>query len=50
MTFQENGGTVIFWCLVGYLICGFGSWVAMHILIKNTNAICQAYNHYVRRR
>lgn len=50
MTFQENGASVIIWCVVGYLICGFGTWVAMHILIKNTNAICQAYNNYVTRR
>lgn len=50
MSFQENGSTVIIWCVVGYLICGFGSWVAMHILIKNTNSICEAYNNYVTHR
>ncbi len=50
LTFQENGTTIIIWCLVGYLICGIGSWIAMHMLIKNTNTICAAYNNYVSRR
>lgn len=50
MSFEENGTTVIIWCLLGYVICGIGSWIAMHILIKNTNAICGAYNNYVSRR
>lgn len=44
MTFQENGTTVIMWLLFGSLLCGIGSFVAMHILIKNTNLICLAYN------
>lgn len=50
LNIQENGSTVILWCLIGYVICGIGSYVAMHILIKNTNAICGAYNSYVTRR
>lgn len=49
MTFQENGTTVVLWCVIGYLICGIGSWIAMYILIKNTNTICGAYNSYVSR-
>lgn len=44
LTFQENGTTVLMWCIVGLLICGLGPLFAMHILIKNTNAICAAYN------
>lgn len=44
--FQENGSTVLLWHLVGYLLCGLGPFIAMHILIKNTNAICMAYNQY----
>lgn len=49
LNIEENGTTVILWCLIGYLICGIGSYVAMYILIKNTNTICQAYNDYVTR-
>lgn len=44
INFQENGTTVLLWYLVGLLLCGLGPWVAMHILIKNTNALAAAYN------
>ncbi|MBO5987704.1 MAG: DUF4234 domain-containing protein [Lachnospiraceae bacterium] len=44
MSFQENGTTIILWCIIGAFVCGIGPFVAMHILIKNTNAICAAYN------
>ena len=44
ITFQENGTSVLLWYLVGMLLCGIGPWVAMHILIKNTNALAAAYN------
>lgn len=44
LTFQENGTSVLLWYLVGSLLCGIGPWVAMHILIKNTNALAAAYN------
>lgn len=44
MNFQENGTTILLWCLFGSLICGIGPFVAMHILIKNSNSICGAYN------
>lgn len=50
MEFEENGTTVLLWSLIGMLVCGIGSYVAMYILIKNTNAICEAYNDYVTRR
>lgn len=43
--FQENGTTVLLWLVFGSLICGIGQFVAMHILIKNTNEICKAYNN-----
>lgn len=46
LQFQENGTTVLMWLLLGSLICGIGQFVAMNILIKNTNAICNAYNRY----
>ncbi|MBR2066917.1 MAG: DUF4234 domain-containing protein [Solobacterium sp.] len=41
---QENGTTVLLWCLLGSLFCGLGTFVAMHILIKNTNRLAIAYN------
>lgn len=45
MAFQENGTTVLLWYLVGMFLCGIGPYVAMHILIKNSNALGVAYNH-----
>lgn len=42
--FSENGGTVLIWHLIGVLACGIGPFVAMNILIKNTNRIADAYN------
>lgn len=44
MNFQENGTTVLVWYIFGALICGIGPYIAMSILIKNTNKICNAYN------
>lgn len=44
LAFQENGTSVLLWYLVGMLLCGIGPWVAMYILIKNTNALAAAYN------
>ncbi len=44
MIFQENGTTVLLWHLLGSLLCGIGPFVAMHILIKNANALAMAYN------
>lgn len=44
LTFQENGTTVLMWLIFGSLICGIGPYIAMNILIKNTNKICHAYN------
>jgi hypothetical protein len=32
------------WMIFGSLLCGIGPFVAMHILIKNTNALANAYN------
>lgn len=40
----ENGTTVLMWQIFGQLICGIGPFIAMHILIKNSNKICNAYN------
>ena len=44
MSFQENGTTVLMWQIFGILLCGIGPFIAMNILIKNTNAICMGYN------
>ena len=46
MTFQENGTTVLLWMIFGSMLCGIGSFVAMHIIFKNTNLICHGYNTY----
>lgn len=44
LSFQENGTTILIWLLFGALLCGIGPFIAMHILIKNSNKICNAYN------
>lgn len=44
LNFQENGTTVLLWVLFGSFLCGIGPFVAMHIIIKNTNALASAYN------
>ncbi|MCM1056958.1 MAG: DUF4234 domain-containing protein [Firmicutes bacterium] len=44
MNFQENGTTVLMWLLFGSMLCGIGPFIAMNILIKNSNKICNAYN------
>lgn len=44
MRFQENGTTLLMWYIVGCLICGIGSFVAIHVMIKNSNALFRAYN------
>lgn len=44
ITVMESGTTILLWCLVGLLVCGIGPLVAMHLIIKNTNAMASAYN------
>lgn len=44
LLFQENGTTIILWQVVGMLLCCIGPFVAMNIIIKNTNAMATAYN------
>lgn len=41
---QENGTTVLLWTILGSFLCGVGPLIAWHIIIKNTNMICAAYN------
>lgn len=44
MRFEEDGTTILLWYLVGSLLCGIGPLIAMYILIKNMNALSNAYN------
>ena len=44
MHFEENGTTYLLWVLFGSMLCGVGAFVALHIQIKNLNALCAAYN------
>lgn len=45
LNFQENGTTVLLWMVLGSMLCGIGPFIAMHIIIKNTNDLCGAYNY-----
>lgn len=44
LTFQENGTTILLWHIVGVVLCCLGPFIAMNIVIKNTNALAMAYN------
>lgn len=44
MNIQENGTTILLWCIVGLVLCGIGPYIAMHLIIKNTNAMATVYN------
>ncbi len=44
LSFRENGTTILLWHIVGIVLCGIGPFIAMYMLIKNTNQICAAYN------
>lgn len=43
LNFTENGTTVLLWQLFGSMLCGIGPFVAMNIIIKNTNQLATAY-------
>jgi hypothetical protein len=43
LTFKESGGAVLLWYIFGSLII-VGPFIAMHIIIKNTNALAKEYN------
>jgi len=40
----ENGTTYLIWVLIGGLVCGVATWVAMYLFIKNLNNLAAAYN------
>lgn len=42
--FQENGTTILLWMIIGNMLCGIGTFVAMHIMIKNMNELGDRYN------
>lgn len=44
LQFQENGTTILMWQIFGVILCGIGPFIAMNIMIKNTNALAIAYN------
>jgi heme/copper-type cytochrome/quinol oxidase subunit 2 len=43
LNFKESGGTVLLWALLGSFII-VGPFIALHIIIKNTNALAEEYN------
>ena len=43
LTFKESGGTILLWYLLGSFII-VGPFIALHIIIKNTNALADEYN------
>ncbi len=43
LAFSENGTTILMWQLFGALLCGIGPFIAMNIIIKNTNALATSY-------
>ena len=42
--FQQNGTTILLWHIFGMCLCFIGPYIAMNILITNTNRICMLYN------
>lgn len=44
INFTENGTSVLLWDIVGMLLCGIGPFIAMNIIITNTNRLAKAYN------
>ncbi|MBQ8288189.1 MAG: DUF4234 domain-containing protein [Clostridia bacterium] len=44
MPVAETGTTVLVWYLVGFLICGIGSFIAVHYVLKSLNRVGSAYN------
>jgi hypothetical protein len=43
LAFKESGGTVLLWFVLGWFII-VGPFIALHIIIKNTNALADKYN------
>jgi hypothetical protein len=43
LAFKENGGMVLLWYVLGAFIV-VGPFIALYIIIKNTNALAEEYN------
>jgi hypothetical protein len=43
LTCKEGGGTVLLWSTLGVFLI-VGPFIALYIIIKNTNALAEAYN------
>ena len=43
ITIKESGSTVLLWLLLGSFVF-IGPFIALHIIIKNTNALADEYN------
>ncbi|GHV10663.1 hypothetical protein FACS189491_00610 [Spirochaetia bacterium] len=43
LSFKESGGAVLLWYLLGSIII-VGPFIAMYIIIKNTNALAEEFN------
>ena len=43
LSFKESGGTILLWYLLGSFII-IGPFIALHIIIKNTNALAEEFN------
>jgi hypothetical protein len=44
VSFSENGTTILLWMIIGSLICGFGTFYALYLLVKNMNILADRYN------
>ena len=44
LNFRESGMTILLWYALGLLLCGLGEFVAIYLMLRNTNEICIAYN------
>ena len=40
----ETGTSVLLWMLLGSFLCGIGTFIAINIVITNTNVVCTGYN------
>jgi heme/copper-type cytochrome/quinol oxidase subunit 2 len=43
LSFKESGGVILLWMILGSFII-VGPFIAWYIIIKNTNALAEAYN------
>ena len=41
---DENGTSMLMWCLLGSIVCGLGALMAQYLLIKNINTLSKCYN------